>query len=133
MLSEGEVGRVDQLPQVPVLIYDGRCGFCSRWVGRVRAWDRAAAVRYLPLQDAGAPDVAGRQREALQQALHLVRPDGVVFAGAAAARELLGYLPGGRIPKVVLNLPGVRWLAAKSYSWIARRFGPVVDGTLVGN
>jgi predicted DCC family thiol-disulfide oxidoreductase YuxK len=125
MLSEGEVGRTALAPELPVLIYDSQCSFCSRWVGRVRAWDKEGAVWYLPLQDARATVISGRQLDALRRAVHLVRPDGVVYAGAAAATVLLGYLPGGRIPRAILNVPAVQWVAARVYAWIARRFGPV--------
>ena len=125
MLSEGEVGRAHVTPELPVLIYDSQCSFCSRWVGRVRAWDKAGAVRYLPLQDPRATAITGRQLDALRRAVHFVRPDGVVYAGAAAATVLLGFLPGGSIPRAILSLPAVQWVAARVYAWIARRFGPV--------
>lgn len=125
MLSEGEVGRAARPPESPILIYDGQCGFCQRWVSRVRVCDRRSAVQYLPLQDPQATVISGRQRQALESAVHLVRPDGAVFAGAAAARELLGYLPGGGIPKAIMSLPAVRGMAARVYIWVARRFGPV--------
>jgi len=125
MLIEGEVGRVAQTCRRPILIYDADCDFCARWVGRIRSWDRGQAVYYLPLQDNRAPGLTGRRREDLQQAVHLVRTDGVVFAGAAAARELFGYLPGGAIPGSAMRIPGLMPLAARMYAWIARRFGPV--------
>jgi predicted DCC family thiol-disulfide oxidoreductase YuxK len=125
MLSEGEVGRVPFTQALPILIYNGQCSICCRWVARVRKWDKEGALRYVPLQDARAPEMSGREREALEQAVHLVRSDGVVFAGAAAAREMMGYLPGGSVPKSVLSVAPLRWIAARAYAWIARRYGPV--------
>ncbi len=110
---------------VPTLIYDGACGFCSRWVSRVQKWDRAGAVRYLPLQDPEAPVIAGVSRTALQQAAHFVRQDGAVFAGARAARELLRCLPGGWLPGLVFRIPGAMPIAERTYRYIARRWGPV--------
>lgn len=107
------------------MIFDGSCGFCRKWVQRVQRWDRGQRLAYLPYQDAAAPDVAGRSRDALAQAAHLVRPDGEVFAGAAAARELLRYLPGGGAARAVLWLPGVMGVAERVYAWIARNWGPV--------
>lgn len=111
----------------PTLIYDASCGFCRRWVSRLKRWDRDDRVRLLPLQDPGAPGLAHRPREELQQAAHLVRPDGAVFAGAAAARELCAYLPLGWIPRALFALPGALPLAEKVYRWIARTWGPVRD------
>ncbi len=125
MLIGGKVGETEHKPAEPTLVYDGGCDFCVRWVRRVRRWDRAGVVRYLPLQDALAPAVAGRCRPELQRAAHLVRPDGAVYAGAAATRELLWYLPGGWILCTVMGIPGVMPLAERLYAWIARRWGPV--------
>lgn len=88
-------------------------------------WDRRAVVRYLPLQDPGAVEFTGRTRTELQRAVHLVRPDGAVFSGAAAARELFRYLPFGWIARIVLAVPGSLAIAERVYAWIARTWGPV--------
>ena len=32
------------------LIYDGNCGFCRRWVERVRRWDRRGRLEMVPYQ-----------------------------------------------------------------------------------
>ena len=111
----------------PVLIYDASCGFCRRWVGRLKRWDRHDRVRLLPLQDPSASALAGRPRHELERAAHLLRPDGAVFAGARAARELCRYLPGGWLPKAFFAIPGVMPAAERVYAWIARRWGPVRD------
>lgn len=116
---------VERSPSAPVLIYDASCGFCRRWVGRLKRWDRHDRIRVLPLQDPAAPALARRPREELERAAHLVRPDGAVFAGAAAARELFVYLPGGRVPRAVLAVPGVMPLVERAYGWVARTWGPV--------
>ncbi len=103
------------------LVYDGECGFCRRWVAAVRRWDRAGRVRAVPLQDGAAwEDLPGLTRPALEQAVHLVSPDGRVFAGAAAAPPLLALLPWGRILALPLALPGAGRVAAAGYGWIAR-------------
>ncbi len=112
-------------PPAPTLIYDAGCGFCRRWVARLKRWDRRNRVHILPLQDPGSPALARRPREELARAVHLVRPDGAVFAGAWAARELLGYLPGGWLPGALLRLPGAMAVAERVYRWVARTWGPV--------
>lgn len=109
----------------PVLIYDDSCGFCRTWVGRLKRWDRAGVICFLPLQDPAAPALAGRSREALQLAAHFVRPDGGVFSGAEAARELCPYLRLGWLCRAFFALPGVPPVAERVYRWIARTWGPV--------
>jgi len=109
----------------PILIYDDQCAFCRRWVRRLKRWDRADAIVLLPLADPEAPLVARRDTAALRRAAHLVRPDGTVFAGAAAARELFGFLPLGWILRAAMRIPGVLPVAEMVYAWIARTWGPV--------
>jgi len=74
----------------PVLIYDGRCGFCRVWVDywRQLTGDR---IEYLASQDVGGrfPQIAP---EAYSQSVQLVRPDGSVASGARAVFESLGKL-----------------------------------------
>ena len=118
---------VERSPSAPTLIYDASCGFCRRWVARLKRWDRHDRLRLLPLQDPAAPALARRPREELQRAAHLVRPDGGVFAGASAARELLAYLPAGWLLRAPLSLPGAMAAADFLYRWIARTWGPVRD------
>jgi predicted DCC family thiol-disulfide oxidoreductase YuxK len=81
-----------------VLIYDGNCGFCRRWVARARRLD---------WHD------------------NLVRPDGKVFAGAAAVREYFRFVPGGFLVRLGFAIPGATAFAEWVYAWIARTWGPV--------
>lgn len=118
---------MERPPPAPTLIYDANCGFCRRWVARLKRWDRRGRLRLLPLQDPAAPALAQRPRGDLERAAHLVRPDGAVFAGAAAAREVFAYVPGGWLPRAVLAVPGVMQLAERVYAWVARTWGPVSD------
>jgi len=78
------VARVAQLPSKPLLIYDGDCNFCRRWIERWRA-STNEEVQFVPLQ---SEEVAARfpelRREDLEQAVHLVQPDGRVYRAAAA-------------------------------------------------
>jgi len=68
----------------PLLVFDGDCHFCRRWIAR---WQRATgdAVTYLPFQDesiaARFPEIP---REDFAQAVHLILPDGSVCRGAEA-------------------------------------------------
>jgi predicted DCC family thiol-disulfide oxidoreductase YuxK len=82
-------------------------------------------VRLLALQEEGAPAITGQPREALERAAHFVRPDGEVFAGAAAAREFFRYVPGGWAVVGMARFPGVMPAAERLYRWVARRWGPV--------
>jgi predicted DCC family thiol-disulfide oxidoreductase YuxK len=108
------------------LIYDGRCGFCRRWIERARRWDRHGRLDFVPYQ---TPDFAARfpgvSRDACTRAMHLVTEVGDVHRGAAAGREVLSRLPGGRLWALPLRAPGALAIAERVYTFITRRWGPV--------
>jgi predicted DCC family thiol-disulfide oxidoreductase YuxK len=72
----------------PLLIYDGRCGFCRIWIDY---WKRLTGDRvdFAPSQEVASrfPQIAP---EAFAEAVQLVRPDGTVASGARAVFETLG-------------------------------------------
>jgi hypothetical protein len=72
----------------PLLIYDGRCGFCRIWIDY---WKRLTGehVDFAPSQEVGDrfPQIPPK---AFAEAVQLVRPDGSVASGARAVFETLG-------------------------------------------
>lgn len=63
--------------------------------------------------------------------MHLVLPDGRVFAGGRAVPEILRLLPRGRLLVWLWWIPGVTWLSERAYAWVAarrHRLGCEVDG-----
>lgn len=109
----------------PLVVYHDECAFCRRWVERLRRWDRAGRLEFLPLQDARSATVTGLSRDALERSAHVVLPAGTVLAGARAFRALCPFLPGGLLPHLLLRIPGALLVAEHAYRWIARRWGPV--------
>jgi len=114
--------------RTPTLIYDGECGFCRESVELVRRWDREHRLAIVPFQDQERVAAFGIPLTALAAAMHLVLPDGRVFAGADAAPELLRLLPGKRWLAWPFSLPGVLPLARRVYARIARRRRCLVRG-----
>ena len=108
------------------LIYDGNCGFCRRWVDRVRRADRLGHLETVPYQ---APDLEARfpgvSRAECVRRIHLVDEHGAVSRGAAAGREVLRRLPGGSLWALPFRLPGALGIAERVYVWIAYRWGPL--------
>ena len=103
-----------------VILFDGVCALCNTGVEWIRARDRDGRFEFVPYQSAGErfPDL---DPGALAEALHVVLPDGRVFAGAEAAPWIFGALPGWTWVARVLGLPGIRLLARPAYAWLARR------------
>jgi predicted DCC family thiol-disulfide oxidoreductase YuxK len=103
------------------LIFDGDCGFCRRAVSFLKQWDKYGRLRFVPFQDRAAlarlPEIPRRN---LEEAMHLVTPNGEIFVGAAAVPVMMRVLRWGMPVALLFRIPGVPWLAAKIYRIIAR-------------
>lgn len=63
--------------------------------------------------------------------MHLILPDGRVFAGGRAVPEILRLLPGWRLLVWLWRVPGVAWATDRVYAWVAarrHRLGCAVEG-----
>ncbi len=115
-------------PTDPTLIYDGDCGLCQQAVNLLRRWDREHVLRFVPFQDGADVARFGIALPALAAAMHLILPDGRVYAGADALPELLRMFPGKRWLAPLFRIPGVPPLARRIYAWIASRRHCLVRG-----
>ena len=78
----------------PLLVYDGECDFCRRWVARWRS-KTGDDLDYEPSQEVGArfPEIP---QERFRQAVVLIEPDGGTTSGAEAVFRTLCHAPGRR-------------------------------------
>jgi predicted DCC family thiol-disulfide oxidoreductase YuxK len=104
----------------PVVLFDGDCGFCRRMVSLLARCDRGGTFATVPAsrrhEVAGLPALTDAS---LTGAMHLVLPDGHVFAGGDAVREILRRLPGGAPVAAILGLPPVRPIVDRGYRLVA--------------
>jgi predicted DCC family thiol-disulfide oxidoreductase YuxK len=63
--------------------------------------------------------------------MHLIAPDGRIWRGATAAREVLALLPRWRWAAYLMRVPGVLAVAERVYDWIARRRHSMPCGSAV--
>ena len=107
-----------RLPDRPLLLFDGDCGFCRLWVARWRATMRDQ-VDFAPAQQEAArfPQVT---EEAWKHSVQLVTPEGVVYSGAEAVLRTLAYVPQHRwMLWVYSHLPGARPVSKAAYRLVA--------------
>jgi lipase maturation factor 1 len=87
--------RVANRPSKPLVIFDGDCHFCRRWIERWRELTQGV-VEYAPFQETAErfPEIP---REDFEQALHFIEKDGTVHRGADAVFRSLGVVRTGRV------------------------------------
>jgi predicted DCC family thiol-disulfide oxidoreductase YuxK len=104
----------------PILLYDGDCEFCRRWVHRWRQ-KIGDAVEYRP---------------AHTDKVRLIEPDGRERAGVGAILHVLGYA-GERqwVRGLYEHAPPLRAIADAAYTFVARNRGAFarLDRFLYGN
>lgn len=112
---------VDTTPAV--LIYDGDCSMCRAsafWLLRRALAGGASELEILPCRSPVRrirfPHVSD---ETCLQAMQLVLPDGRIRSGADAVPEILARIPRWRWVARLFDLPGVRPLSRRAYTWIA--------------
>ena len=107
------------MPANPLLIYDGDCRFCCRWVG---AWKAVTGDRvdYESSQSAGArfPEIPP---EEFARAVQWVGADGSVCSGAEAVFSALATATwyGRMALGLYRRVPAFARLADALYKWVA--------------
>src|SRR5687768_12681031 len=109
--------------EVPWLIYDGDCAFCTssaHWLAERLNRPLGLNVRLVPWQVTDLAALGTTSERARGEALW-VAADGTIHGGAAAFAEWLKFCGGVyRIVGHLMDLPGIRGLAAAVYRVIAK-------------
>jgi predicted DCC family thiol-disulfide oxidoreductase YuxK len=110
---------VRDAPTKPILIFDGTCHFCRRWIERWRELT-AGAVEYAPSQE-----VAGRfpeiPPEAFDKSVQFIDTDGLVFNGAEAVFLSLGQRESRKwMIWSYAHVPGFAAITELAYRLVAR-------------
>jgi predicted DCC family thiol-disulfide oxidoreductase YuxK len=106
-------------PPKPLLIFDGDCHFCRRWIERWRDLT-AGAVEYAPFQEVAErfPEVP---REAFERSVQFIETNGTVFSAAEAVFRSLGQKRARKwMIRCYEHVPGFAVIAEVAYSLVAR-------------
>lgn len=101
-----------------LMIFDGDCGFCTASVDVIRRWIRPEA----DIEPWQRTDIAayGLTDEDCMTAVQFVSADGEVTAGSRAVMAMLRTAPfPWPVVGAIGDLPGVAWVADRTYRWIA--------------
>jgi lipase maturation factor 1 len=106
------------MPDDPLVIFDGRCGFCRIWIEYWKIITRGR-VAYAASQEVGSsyPQIPP---EDFGQSVQLVMPSGAVLRGARAVFVTLTYAPGmAWLLWVYEHVPGFAAVSEAGYRLIA--------------
>src|SRR6266496_2698993 len=126
--------RVSNPPSKPLLIWDGQCHFCRRWIERWREIT-GGAVDYATSQESAerCPEIP---REQFERSVILVESDGSVFSGAEAVFRSLRCRSSKKwLAWSYYHVPGFAPISESVYKIISlnRRFASVITRLLWGN
>jgi predicted DCC family thiol-disulfide oxidoreductase YuxK len=119
------VATVASPPSKPLMIFDGDCNFCRRWIAR---WQQATGDRvdYLPFQHPTVPEHFPEiPREQFEQAVQLIEPSGEVYSAAEAVFRTLACAPRKHWTLWAYeNIPGIGPITECWYHAVARHREP---------
>src|SRR5882724_6855860 len=114
--------RVSNPPPKPLMIWDGECHFCKRWIERWREIT-AGKVDYATYQEAAHqfPEIPVEQ---FKRAVGLIEPDGTAFFAAEAVYRSLRYRSSRKwLAWSYDRIPGFAAISETAYRFIARHRG----------
>src|SRR5437016_1438207 len=126
--------RVSNPPPKPLMIWDGDCHFCKRWIERWREIT-AGNLDYATYQEAAArfPEIPVEQ---FKRAVAFIEPDGEAFFAAEAVYRSLRYRSSRKwLAWSYDHVPGFAAISETAYKFIAhnRSPGSTVTRLLWGN
>ena len=117
-----------EIPDLPVLIFDGDCAFCTTWVNRLEAW-LPRPVRSLPWQWADLDALGLTADDVRDYAWYLTAKHS--YAGAMCFAAILRAQPplSLRFAGTLLATLPFSIVAALGYSFIAKHRHQLPGGT----
>lgn len=102
-----------------ILVFDGRCGVCTRAVNALARWDRTGMLSIEPMQAPGMAERLGVTDDRMLKSAWWVDSSGAIYDGAHAMNAALAAALGTRIPLQLYRIPGVGAVQDAVYRWIS--------------
>ena len=108
MMSRGTSGLRPVWPDDDIILFDGVCVFCSRWVRFIVARDAAGRFRFTPIQSAYGMRLARALGiDPDDPDTNAVVHDGMAHFKSDGALTVLSQLPGWRWTRLLFVVPRV--------------------------
>jgi predicted DCC family thiol-disulfide oxidoreductase YuxK len=102
------------------VLYDADCRDCVRWVRRFHSALTRRRFELLPLQTPWVRARLGLTDSKLLTEMRLLEPDGTVFGGADAVREIARHFWWTWPFRQLSRIPAAMSFFRVSYRWVAR-------------
>ena len=102
------------------VLYDGHCGFCSRWL---QFWKPTLERHGFAVAALEEPWVGARVKmpyEELVRDIRLLTPNGELISGADVYLQVTRRIWWAWPFYAVFSLPGFNWMIHTGYRWFAR-------------
>ena len=107
-------------PRRSIIVFDGDCSFCGRWVARIARMDRSGTFEFVARQTDGLTKRFPRLVEGdFNTGMRLITPDDAIHVGADAAYQIMRRLRYWRRIAWLYHVPGIHWITRAVYAWIA--------------
>jgi predicted DCC family thiol-disulfide oxidoreductase YuxK len=106
-------------PDDDLILYDGVCVFCSRWIRFIATRDTSKRFRFTPIQsDYGARLAQAFDIDPNDPDTNAVIHGGVAYFKSDAALTVLSHLPGWKWARVLFAVP--KWPRNAVYDLVAK-------------
>ncbi len=102
-----------------ILIYDGRCGFCTRFVHFIQQLDRNRTISTVAWQVPGVLEANNLTRNDVKSAAWFLEKD-QRFRGAAGINRALSKVTGCGLFWFIYSLPLIQQIEDFVYAWVAQ-------------
>ncbi len=106
------------MPGRDTCFYDGRCSYCVRTTRLIRRLDWLGRIELRDLTRTPEHELPVPIEEAMR-GMPMRTSDGRVLVGYPAIRRALRRTPVGFLPALAMYLPGVSWVGARVYRYVA--------------
>jgi predicted DCC family thiol-disulfide oxidoreductase YuxK len=103
-----------------IVLYDGQCGFCSRWV---KYWTKTLSRHgfdIAPLDTPWVTEKLAMSREELLTDIRLLTPEGLIISGAEVYLYVTRRIWWAWPFYAIFSLPVFNWMIHSGYRWFAR-------------
>jgi predicted DCC family thiol-disulfide oxidoreductase YuxK len=110
----------DEIRTRGVVLYDGQCGFCTRWVQYWAGTLKRRGLDIASLDELWVAKKLSLPHEELITDIRLLTSDGHLISGADVYLYVTRRIWWAWPFSVIFSLPGFNWLIHAGYRWFAR-------------